>query len=367
MTLVSLNRKFIWPGYSDGAESTYNTGQSAAMTLDAAGDYFAVVLQAAEDMSIRTVDVLFHTATGTTECDIRIENLDASGLPDNTLWATNTNGLTGTLGPSAHLASVTLGATATITKGQKFAVVVRFSSGATAQPAWIISGRGPSLWRGSTFPYMVTNTGSGGTKAAFAAGSVCMALGDATPSFYEVPGLIPWQATVATWTYASNATIRAVALRFQVPFKCRVIGMRFDDASAATTDDVNCVIYNSGGSEVGSTSTAINRDETFIGSGIVTCFFGNHTELAANTTYYAAVVPSTTNSSIMSYMIISNTNRAGAVLGGAQCYGATRDSGGSWTTYTTNIPRIDIIIDQIDDGSGSGGGGGGASFSGWVG
>lgn len=364
MTLVPINKHVIWPGYSDGAEGSYATGQSAAQVIDAAGEYFAVVLQAAEDMSIRTVDVCFHITT-TSVMDIRIETLDSSGLPSGTLWATGTNKNTSTLNGGVAVETVTLDATATITRGEKFAVVVKYVSGTSASPAWLISGRGPSAWRGSTFPYIVNNTGTP-TKAAFAAGSLCMALGDATPTFYQVSGLIPWSAGAASHSIANNTTNRAAALRFQVPFKCRVIGMRFDDSSAATTDDVTCVIYDDSNAEVSSTATAINRDETFIGSGIVTCFFDSPATLDANTTYRAAVVADTTNTTNFPYLTLTNVNRAGALLGGGQCYLSLRDSAGTWADTTTQVPRIDLIIDQIDDGTGDGGGGG-ASFYAFVG
>jgi hypothetical protein len=61
------------------------------------------------------------TAAGSPTIEVRIETLDASGLPSGTLWATNTNGTTGTVSSNTYVLWA-LTASASIAKGQMFCV-----------------------------------------------------------------------------------------------------------------------------------------------------------------------------------------------------------------------------------------------------
>jgi hypothetical protein len=96
MALQSIAGDLNWPGgavtYFAGAPSL-----GALDTFDAAGEYGAMILQAQEDMTISHVGFRTAGATGSPTADVRIETLASTGFPSGTLWATNTNIVTGTL------------------------------------------------------------------------------------------------------------------------------------------------------------------------------------------------------------------------------------------------------------------------------
>ena len=90
-------------------------------TMDASGDYDAIVLAAREAMTISHVGFRTGAVAGSPTADVRIETVAATGLPSGTLWATNTNIVTGALSGSTY-ALHALTASASITACQMFDV-----------------------------------------------------------------------------------------------------------------------------------------------------------------------------------------------------------------------------------------------------
>lgn len=360
MTLVSVGRQVFWPGYTDGggaAPSSMQSGLTGMTVLDAAGEYHAWPLQASEDMTIKTVDFFCTTATSCV-LDVRIEIPNASGVPDGTLWATTTNVNTSSINGTSQFVTATLTSAATITRGQKYLLVIQHVSGTSATLGQLLAGRGPMMQASTQYPYLVSNTSGSAAKTDIEA-SYPIAIGNATPTFYYIPNFLPIGAVIATATMANNVTIRGVGLRFKLPFKARVIGLRFDDSSINSTDDVTCGIYLAAGTEVQSSATAYNRDDSYLvtAAGVSQVYFDSPVTAEKDTEYVAGVIAGTTGTSVLPYYTLTNVNRMGASPGGAECHLATLDSGGVWTMGTTNVPRIDIIYDQVDVSSG------GAHFS----
>lgn len=338
MSLQTLNTAIGWPGINSGTAAA--PAVASSIISDAGGEYSAVVLCAREAMAISHVGFRVQTATGSPTADVRIETVDATtGLPTGTLWAANTNLVTGAISTGWNLFALT--ATANITKGQVFCYKTLYNSGTTLTLN-LINGnsQGPCA-----LPYAVQNTGTP-TKTILTA-SHALALGSGAASFYHVRGLVPVSA-IGGGTFNNTSSARR-GLRFKVPFKCRAVGMRLWPTTAV--GDFNIAIFDDAGNELSSSSTAFEGDCLLNAATAITdCYFDNAVTLAADTWYRAAIEPSSaTNTNLTTYTMPSSSY-AGALPGGANCHYTTYVAS-SWTdTATDQIPLIDILIDQFDNG-----------------
>lgn len=347
MTLQNLPGLIEWPGYAITSGTLIGTNT----TIDAAGEYDGFVMVAMENMTISHVGWRAGTVAGSPTVEIRIETVDTStGLPTGTLFGTNTNVVSGTITSSSwNLHALT--ASASVSQGQAFAVLVKFNSGTSVQ-VWGAA-RGLNYTSNVGQPYRVVNTGTPTASTIGATTSLVYALGSSSTTFYRIPQLIPITANSST-TLSSSGTFRAACLRFQVPFKCRVAGIKFSDASYALADDFSVGIYNDAGTELSSSLTAF--DSTFRLSAVPWVYLDNKVTLSPATWYRAVVQADTTGGPGVYNFSINSTDYASALPNGSHLQLGTRDSGGAWTDTSTTIPNIDIIIDQLDDGVGAGGG-----------
>lgn len=349
MTLVSLPSPIAWPGLvTVMSGGPFITG---AATLSSVGHYFAEVFVAKENMTISHVGVRAGTATGSPTLEVRIETLDSSMLPSGTLWATNTNGTTGTVTSNSDVLQA-LTASASITKGQVFCVKIALASGTSQVISWV-GNIGP-LPQSSNFPYTVINTGTP-TKGTVAANCPTIALGSSSTTFYQVPGAIPANAA-ATATF-NNTNSAKRGLRFTPPMNCRAVGLKWFNNNSA--GDYNAVLYSDAGAELSSSSTAFDGDASAVSGGgsVITVFFDNAVTLTAGTTYRVAVEPSSATNISFATITLPSANYRGASPAGTTAH-YTLFATATWDdTNTGVIPVMDVLLDQLDDGAGSGGGG----------
>lgn len=344
MTLQTLSAVLPWPNFT---RTAIPSGFTAAQTLDAAGEYIAYVFQAKEAMTISHVAFRNGTVVASGAGEIRIETVAADGTPSGTLWATNTNVTTGAL-TSNTTALYALTASASIAKGEFFAVVIKYASGTSFTVMMVIN----SHVNEHTIPYQVTNVTGSAVKARVAAMPL-LALGSSSTIFYALP--IPCAAVTAVTAGAFNNTNSAArGLRFQVPFKCRCIGVR--NYFAGASGDFNAVLYDDAGAELSSSSTAIDGDYSGGTSAFGNVLFGNPVTLSPGTWYRIAIEPSSaTNTNVTTLTLLSADYRSGTPFGSNAHY--TTRASGSWDdTATDQLPWMDILIDQLDDGAGAGGG-----------
>jgi hypothetical protein len=342
MTLQSFNRVFAWPGIVEFLDSTPSMG--GGQTLDAAAEYYAQVFMARQSMTISHVGFLVNTATGSPTVDIRIETVAATGLPSGTLFNTNTNIVTSALTGSAWTLQA-LTASASVQRGDLVAVKVLYNSGT------LLSTRVVGQFRANTqgLPYQVVNAGTP-TKAR--GDHPLMAIGSGASSFYNVKGL--WPITAFNNNTFNNTSSARRGLLFQVPVKCRAVGLRHWNGTS--TGDFNIGIWDDGGSELNNSITAIDGDKMAnLASGFQDLMFDSPVTLEANTNYRAALEPSSaTNISLMTFTLPSADYRS-AMPGGTNCFYTTYVAS-SWTdTATDQVPLLDVLIDQWDDGASSGG------------
>lgn len=343
MTLQSLPAAIPWPGVSVAVSGG---GVGGSVTLDAAGEYAAFIFQALEDMVISHVGYSLNSVAGSPTADIRIETVDAAGLPSGTLWAANTNIVTGTLvaGWTVHA----LTAAATITKGQFVCVKLLYNSGTSILTNRHFSG----AYLGRGIPYAVTNTGTP-TKGSTGANAEMCVLGSSATDYYRMPGISPITSLAANTFNNTSSAKRGV--RFKVPFRCRAVGLRH--YQAAQVGDYNAAIFDDAGAELSSSSTAFDgnlRHEA--NSAVPEVRFDNPVTLEPGTWYRAAIEPTSATNCNITTLVNANAGYMNAMLCGPD-YHYTTYVASSWTDSAVNtVPLMDIIIDQLDDGAGGGGG-----------
>lgn len=338
-----------WPDRPDGA----TPGAGNATTMDAAGEHYSWVGPAPQDMTISHVGFNPGTATGSPTVDLRIETVSLStGQPSGTLWAANTNKVSGTITTNTwQLEALT--ASASITKGQFFAVKMIYNSGTSV----ILRRSGTRA--GMAVPYKVINVSAGDVTSGISE-YIGLVVGSSSTSFYNLSAMMPFTAIANNAFNNTNSAKRG--LRFQVPFKCRCVGLwcYLNGVDA----DMNVGLADDAGSELSSSSTAIDDLATSSANAqISSFFFDNAVTLSAATWYRAFQEPtSATNTNISTWTLPSSNYRSGTAWGSNAHY--TTFATASWDdTATDTIPWMGIIIDQLDDGASAGGGGGSFTFA----
>ena len=342
MALASLNTALPWPNIFDANNGTPSL--SSGQTLNGAGEHESVVICAREDMTISHVG-FYGTSTGSAEADVRIETVTAAtGIPSGTLWAANTNIATGVITSGWNLYQLT--AAATITKGQVFAVKIAYSAGTS-----LVIRTTTGTFSTTNIPYTAYNVGAD-TKARIIA-PYWMALGSSATTFYQIKNLLPISTLNGASTFNNTNGARR-GMRFQLPVKARCVGLRWWNSTAV--GDFNAGIWDDAGSELSSSSTAFEGDNSAAsGSAVVDVFFDNAVTLSPATWYRAAIEPSSaTNLSTQTYTLPSLNYRSGWPCG-TNCH-YTSYASAAWTdTATDTIINMDILLDQFDDGASTGG------------
>lgn len=340
MSFVTLNTPMVWPGNTIGMNAT--PGLTAGDTLDAAGEYTALVICAPFDMVVSHVGFKAQAVAGSPTGTISIETVTAAtGVPSGTLWSTNTNVTTATLTTTFALHALT--AAATITKGQMFAVVFTYASGTSFN----VSTNALSASAVSGVPYRVTNV----TGSAVKTGVIGMdvVLGSSTSAFYSLPLLLP-AASVASNAFNNTSSARRGA-RFQVPFKCVAVGFRTYQGTAV--GDYVGALETDAGAVISSSDTAFEGDiSSALATALCNVFFDNEVELSPGIWYRLSQQPSSaTNINIYTATVPSaDTNYCQAWPGGANFYYCTFATSLPWTDVNTQVPYLDLLIGKVDMG-----------------
>jgi hypothetical protein len=342
MALQTLRQPLIWPW--NGGPSGGIVNEANGVTLNAAGEYSAWVFRATEAMTISHVGWRPGAVAGSPTADVRIETVDAAtGLPSGTLWAANTNIVTGALTTAFQVEALT--ASASIAAGDYFAVKIAYNSGTSLTVLGVTN----HTLRGGQLPYRISNTGAP-TIGAMIWSS--LALGSSATAWYKLQNCFPFTDILTSSFNNTNSAARGV--RFQVPFKCRCVGMI--RPVGTTLGDYNIAILDDSGSELGSTSTAFDGNIVDTNGGAPHAWFDTPIELAAGTWYRAVIEPSTVTNTTWAYMISAGSDYE-ETYPAANWERCERVSG-VWTDTPDNLPLIDLMFDQIDDGASAGGSGG---------
>ena len=339
MSLISAGGLLRWPNLI----SNLNAAPAFATenTLDAAGEYQTYVFQAREAMTVSHVGWRTGTVAGSPTADTRLETVGTDGLPTGTLWAANTNIVSGTLSSNTFTLHA-LTASATIARGEFFAVKMVYNSGTS-----IIVSRTDRLTNvAANVPYKVTNVTGSAVKAQIASTSANVAFGSSTTTFYNLDNAYPVIA-VTNSTFSNSVAGSKRGLRFQVPFPCRACGLQWYNSTSA--GDFNAHLFNDAGTELSSSSTAFEGDRSGLAlSGVMVAMFDNPVELSPGTWYRATVEPSSATNITVGFAQMPSASYLSAWPHQANAHYTTFTTAGGWVdSATDSVPFLELILDRV--------------------
>lgn len=342
MTQVELGASILWPGFA--GVGSWSSSAATGVTLDAAGEYTGVAVCASEAMAISHVYVRNNASAGSPTIDIRIETIDATtGLPTGTLWATNTNIVTGALA-SNTTAIYALTATANISRGEWFAIKLAYNSGTSVA----ISKHREQVLALVSGVYQIENTGTPATALLSAGMSV--AVGSSSTAFYDIPGCLPYVSD-STVAFDNSTAGDARGARFRVPMDCKIRGV-LANAGSVVAADYNLKLLDDAGTLI--KSTAHDGDIQVLSTGGILSRFDADQSLSRDTWYRLVFEPSETGTNVrfVTFVVLDDTQ--GALPCGANMHYTTFTTAGGWVDSTvTTIPFFDLLISHLDDGAGS--------------
>ena len=344
MALVDMGLAF-WPPLQLTGGVVAEALGSLNLTFDSATDRIAWV---GRSTVTDTLTALYlRTGTVTTGCtiEVRIETV-VNGRPSGTLWAAGTSVAVVIDNADDNVwKTATLSTPASLNEGDEYAVVVVVSSGTPnlqfkgnpgGSVSWAISGH---------YPLRLQDTGAGAWANVGSALAWVQRFG--TAGVKHVVGLTPAD-TGAVVSFSSGTNPDERALRFRVPFKCRVIGIRAFMLNIAAGADATFSLWDAAGDADGEALGQASIDGDFALSttqdGYVDLLFDAPVTLDIGTTYYAGIRADTANN--IGLGELSNASLTDAMLafpaGSAQTYLAARQwtagAAGAWSDTTTTWP-----------------------------
>ncbi len=338
MTLAALDGTIELPQLGRMPLST----SFGSYLLDAAGEKAAMVFVAEESGTVDRLGFLTRTVTTAQTLKISLQGVNASGDPDGTIkGATNSASGTQASPASNTFYEVTLTETATISAGDKLAIVVEFDSTAGNLNIGVRSPGQPKL---PTYADLYTTAWTKDTSGQFLFAS--LRFNDAS---YPRLTVFPCNANdgVSVSTTTTPDEVGNVIL-LNAPVTSFGIRARID-----LDGDCDAVLYDSSGTSLASASL-VSAQRFKAGPDIADWVFATPVDLTAGT--YRVVLKPTTTTAITAYRVTVFTAAAmGHFDLGTDCYATTRVDAGSFTDATTQRYQVALLASQIDDGAGSGG------------
>lgn len=339
-----------WPEYLIGSVPN----NLAAIT--SATDKFGFIFAAPKTGSM--TGVIFHTGTVTSGAnftiEIRLETIGTDGFPTGTLVSTTTN-ITQVITDASDDTwfDVTFTSPASLTIGERYALVMQVSSGTptTFGLRQYGSGSGVPL---TGIPWSALYNGSAwaiNTSNSAMTGSIKYSGGDYPYSPAFIPGVY-----IASTLFNSTSTpdVRGMKVNFPAPVKVCGFAANIDLDGTAIIK-----LYDSDGTSVlRSYDFASANYPPITSSKTVRAQFSSPVTLSANTNYWLGLEPTSSTDLALGELTPPNTS---AYTGGFhQTYGiyaTAKDpsSTGSWTNSSaTAIPMMGLILCGHDDGAATG-------------
>lgn len=330
-------------------------------TIQALNDYVSIVTIAEEDAVIDRVTGYVDLLTGTPgTVRIGIQSVStATGLPSGTWLGYGDFAGNGTNFPNFSTKEWTLSTTASITRGQYYAIVFYAFSGTFngTNNIRFYTARGTGIGPNNTvFPYYydVIN-GVAGAKST-TAGLFNFGCGTSTRQY----GIATSGSTIASWNSGSTPNQRGI--KFKLPASLcttfKVAGVRMAVGPTNSAAQWNLNLYDASNnvlqnrtytnSDAYNTNTIAVRDYYFDESTL--------TALSPNTDYRIAVEGVSAALGCMQYIETGGTwDVSSAFIPDGTFHLSTRTGAGAWTDTTTSWFPMQLIIDDF---TASGGGGG---------
>ncbi len=340
MALQTLASPLLWPG-----NAIYvNTANPVVTALDAvdSGHYGAYIYSAPRDATISHLWLTCQAVAGSPTVECRVETVTA-GAASGTLFNAAGGGSTGTSGTLTAGTStlVALTASAATVKGDKVAIVYKYASGTTFTTQSL--GSTTNAFNGT--PYRATNKTGSVVKGD--SHSICFAVGTSATTFEPLAGIRP-VVSLGGGTF-NNTSGAARAALFTVPFKCRIVGCRMFMSGSAGDFTVSITTGDASGTEISNSSTAFTGSFT---SAATTCrefYFDNAVTPTVGTAYRLVLTPTSATNCTMQTMVLPSSAYLTAMPGGSNFYYSSLASS-TWTDDATQVPFMDLMLDQLDDG-----------------
>jgi hypothetical protein len=299
---------------------------------------------------IRTVGFLPGTVTtGSSTLRLSLQDLDAAnqarpdgGVDQNVTFADTA------ITSDTFYTSGNLSADRTVAFGEKLAVVLDYSSYGSGS----IGVQNPALGAllGGTWSTLFTASWSIQTMIP----SVVLGFSDGTFGSLGYPGRNWPMSALGTVAPGSGSTPDEYALRFTVPFACKVTGGWFTVSPGGAGRNFTISLYE-GTSLLG--SEAFDAEQVAAATNrCVEANFGAEITLTPSTVYYLAIKPSTASANTYHYFDVASANHLQAHAGGTEWYYADRVDSGAWSNITTTRRLYGgLIISALDDGVSTGG------------
>lgn len=363
MALVAVSRQYF-PVPLLGTVSQANSFAANAITYDSDTDRAAWVGRSPVTDTLTTI--YFRTLTVTTGCTVTVRvETTTNGRPSGTLFGTNTEATVVIAdGDDNAWKTATLTAAASLAMGDEFAIIIVVDTSGATPNLQLALGCGSITNFVGLYPAVLQDTGAGtwANPAALPWEWICQF---GTAGVIPMEGMIPTSGGGTITAFNSGSADDEFALRFQIPYACRVIGIRAVICNVAAAGDFTASLWPASSTTDGDAlgQRAIDGDAmpSTTADGYVDAMFDAPVTLATGTTYYAGIRADTANSVSIAELSTATVSNAMLAFPGAsaQTYRSRRawtaGSAGAWSDTTANLPLIYLIIDQLDNGAGGGG------------
>ena len=332
----------LWPGIASNIAN-----QATTYVLDASGEKAATIFQIPADGNITKLG--FRTAAVTTGDTLKIGlyTVDASGDPTATAYKGMVAGTQAVLATEDNTYfNVTLGTQATsVVKGDIVALVIEYNSYVAG--SMVLTGLAATVG----FPYGDLYTASWAKQNTLLFATIEYTGG----VYYPTLGILPASEGAGSIAYNLNtATFDEYGIRINIPVPARAVGI-WVALALAVGADFEAILYE--GTTALKTVTYDGDMAVTAGGRLLFLFFPTTQDLTANTDYYIAIRPTTTNNVTFYSFTASSVAAAAQFHGGAGAYRVKRLNQGAWNvSETTIIGQMGIILDAFSDGVGGGGG-----------
>jgi hypothetical protein len=317
--------------YKYANSGTSGITSSTALT---AGGKVGFVFQAPKSGVIDRIVWYSGTATGSPTLDLRVETVSGSA-PSGTLWATNTNAITGTLASTTEY-ETTLTAGASVSKSDLLGISWNYNSGTS-----IGIGLNPAVKTLSSL-LNVPQINTAGSWATIA-GRATRCLLRYQDGTYASPAVdsVAYGTVVITGFFTTGEK----GIRFQLPYKSRLTGVWMQ---SDVRSDITLKLYDISTSPGGSALISKLIPSIASGTTLNEFYFGNTHILDAGTPYRLVAEFSAGSGTRYNLATFGSSDRRDAIVSN-QYY--TESSGSAWVDTVTQFPTMGLIIDQLDDGA----------------
>lgn len=307
-----------------------------SILIDAAGEKAAHVFEVPKSGTVSTVRVRVNAASDPQTLRVGLYTVDTDGLPTTTAYG---GSVYGTATPTANSElAVTLGTAATMTRGDRVAVVVEFDSTVGS----VNIGRNGNIT--TLFPYTALYTGSWAKNA----GGPIVTLGYSDGSYPPIFGVLPSLSNYSSQTFnVDTSGFDEYGFVWTAPFAGRLRGVVGPIATAAAGADFELIRY---------TGTTADETVTVDGDHVVSTFnsrphhilFPTGMRFQRGDVIRVAVRPTTTNGITINHLTVTQSAILEAFFG-TDFKLCRRLDQGAWTDEATMAPIIYPLIDQLDD------------------